>query len=207
MLSRFFRQLVRKQRTHFSTKIVPQDKKQARKCPFYRLLRAFENYSNSIVATGFGERSYITLFTPFTSAVILLTRVVKSSYGNSGTVALVASTELTARMITIQSSVLFPSLIPVDVHGGITFSSGGKASKYPVESDLYWFGFDCAHCNDRIDVDKLREYFPDGKFTESRIENALYFSDSEVRTLEYVTQECMNLADQIAEVEQLLKQS
>lgn len=94
-----------------------------------------------------------------------------------------------------------------DVHGGITFSSGGKASKYPVESDLYWFGFDCAHCNDRIDVDKLREYFPDGKFTESRIESALYFSDSEVRTLEYVTQECMNLADQIAEVEQLLKQS
>ena len=32
---------------HFSTKIVPQDKKQARKRPFYRLLRAFENYSNS----------------------------------------------------------------------------------------------------------------------------------------------------------------
>ena len=94
-----------------------------------------------------------------------------------------------------------------DVHGGITFSSGGKESKYPVESNLYWFGFDCAHCNDRIDVDKLREYFPDGKFTESRIESALYFSDSEVRTLEYVTQECMNLADQIAEVEQLLKQS
>ena len=74
-----------------------------------------------------------------------------------------------------------------DVHGGITFSSGGKESKYPVESNLYWFGFDCAHCNDRI--------------------SALYFSDSEVRTLEYVTQECMNLADQIAEVEQLLKQS
>ena len=37
--------------------------------------------------------------------------------------------------------------------------------------------------------------------------SALYFSDSEVRTLEYVTQECMNLADQIAEVEQSLKQS
>lgn len=36
--------------THFSTKIVPQGKKQARKCPFYQALRAFENYSNSIVA-------------------------------------------------------------------------------------------------------------------------------------------------------------
>lgn len=32
---------------HFSTKIVPTSKKRARKCPFYRLLRAFENYSNS----------------------------------------------------------------------------------------------------------------------------------------------------------------
>ena len=32
---------------HFSTIIVPNGKKQARKCPFYRLLRAFENYSNS----------------------------------------------------------------------------------------------------------------------------------------------------------------
>ena len=27
---------------HFSTIIVPNGKKQARKCPFYRLLRAFE---------------------------------------------------------------------------------------------------------------------------------------------------------------------
>ena len=34
---------------HFSTIIVPNDKKQARKRPFYRLLRAFENYSNSSV--------------------------------------------------------------------------------------------------------------------------------------------------------------
>lgn len=32
---------------HFSTKIVPTSKKRARKCPFYRLLRAFENHSNS----------------------------------------------------------------------------------------------------------------------------------------------------------------
>ena len=32
---------------HFSTIIVPKGKKQARKCPFYRLLRAFENYSIS----------------------------------------------------------------------------------------------------------------------------------------------------------------
>ena len=93
-----------------------------------------------------------------------------------------------------------------DIHGGITYSGGGKNSKYPVESDLYWFGFDCAHCYDRIDFNKLIEYFPDGKFTESRIKNALYFEDSEIRTLKYVEQECKNLADQIENVEKLLRQ-
>ena len=35
-------------------------------------------------------------------------------------VALVASTELTARIMTIQSSVRLPSLIPVEVKGGTT---------------------------------------------------------------------------------------
>ena len=38
---------------HFSTIIVPKGKKQARKCPFYRLLRAFENYSNSTKTNAF----------------------------------------------------------------------------------------------------------------------------------------------------------
>ena len=32
---------------HFSTIIVPNGKKQARKCPFYRLLRAFEIYQGN----------------------------------------------------------------------------------------------------------------------------------------------------------------
>ena len=40
---------------HFSTIIVPNGKKQARKCPFYRLLRAFENYSNSLREQHFCE--------------------------------------------------------------------------------------------------------------------------------------------------------
>ena len=38
---------------HFSTKIVPQGKKQARKCPFHQALRAFENYSNSFLPSCF----------------------------------------------------------------------------------------------------------------------------------------------------------
>ena len=43
----FFQQHVKKQTSLLSTILVPQGKKQARKCPFYQALRAFENYSNS----------------------------------------------------------------------------------------------------------------------------------------------------------------
>lgn len=33
-------------------------------------------------------------------------------------------------------------------HGGVTYSGGGEKSQYPVESDLWWFGFDCGHEED-----------------------------------------------------------
>ena len=60
-----------------------------------------------------------------------------------------------------------------NVHGGITYASGGK-NGYPSEThkDLWWIGFDCAHCDDTP-------------------ENC---------DLPYVTAECENLADQIAAV-------
>ena len=35
-----------------------------------------------------------------------------------------------------------------DVHGGITYSGGGLLSDYPVESNLWWFGYDCNHFDD-----------------------------------------------------------
>lgn len=56
-----------------------------------------------------------------------------------------------------------------DVHGSLTFAKSGA---YPVESDLWWFGFDCAHCDDDEDGG---------------------------RSLEYVTNECESLAKQIVE--------
>ena len=48
-------------------------------------------YSHSIVAGGLGVISYITLFTPSTSATILHAILFKSGYGNSATSALIAS--------------------------------------------------------------------------------------------------------------------
>jgi hypothetical protein len=53
-----------------------------------------------------------------------------------------------------------------NVHGGLTYSGDGN---YPVESDLWWLGFDCAHYND---------YNP-------------------VRSKGYVEDECKSLVDQI----------
>lgn len=55
-----------------------------------------------------------------------------------------------------------------DVHGGLTFSGGN--GKYPVESDLYFFGFDCAHAGD---------------------------NEEGGRSLEYCISECESLADQL----------
>src|SRR3990167_2210004 len=34
------------------------------------------------------------------------------------------------------------------VHGGITYSDGGVNSDYPIQSDLWWFGYDCGHAGD-----------------------------------------------------------
>jgi hypothetical protein len=66
-----------------------------------------------------------------------------------------------------------------DVHGGLTYS-GGKG-KYPVESDGWWFGFDCAHHGD-------------GSLSENRNFPGDNFP---VRSEDYVVAECESLARQI----------
>lgn len=65
-----------------------------------------------------------------------------------------------------------------DVHGGITYSGGGEDSSYPVESDGWWFGYDCAHAGDK-------------KF--SRFDSSGVFRD-----VNYCVNECESLAKQIA---------
>lgn len=38
--------------------------------------------------------------------------------------------------------------VSADVHGGLTYASEGTET-YPIPSaDYWWFGFDCAHCDD-----------------------------------------------------------
>lgn len=60
-----------------------------------------------------------------------------------------------------------------DVHGSVTYS--GKSERYPVPSDLWWFGFDCAHSGDCSQGG----------------------SDGVLRSLDYCISECESLASQI----------
>jgi len=70
-----------------------------------------------------------------------------------------------------------------DVHGGLTYSGPGSDG-YPVESDGWWFGFDCAHFNDAyIECPPNYPQFPGAK----------------VRSLEYVVEECERLAQQLVD--------
>ena len=87
-----------------------------------------------------------------------------------------------------------------NVHGGITYAGGN--SNYPIEGNLWWFGFDCAHWGDLIDLDKLEEYFGNEPQVKNRINiekevNSRYGTYGEIRTKEYVEDECKSLVDQI----------
>jgi len=84
-----------------------------------------------------------------------------------------------------------------DVHGGITYSGGGENSKYPIESNLWWFGYDCSHCDDAKDLsvvsDSIREI--ELKFPTNGI----------LRTLDYCIDECNSLAEQLLKFEKAIE--
>jgi len=80
-----------------------------------------------------------------------------------------------------------------NVHGGLTYSVGNGA--YPVESDLWWFGFDCSHAGDAPSPEycaKLRESYPDQSFMWRD-------RDGTHRSLAYCVEECELLAQQFVD--------
>lgn len=92
--------------------------------------------------------------------------------------------------------------INVLCHGGLTYAS----EKLPMQDDkdTWWIGFDCAHFFDRPDFNSARKYFADDKETMERIDR--YEADcirigygGEVRTQEYVENECRKIVDQLIE--------
>lgn len=87
----------------------------------------------------------------------------------------------------------------LDVHGGVTYSNGD--GYYPIESDLWWFGFDCAHYMDLNDNEAYLRHFPHLREmieTRMQIDKKLKFDHGVVRTLEYVENQCKKLAEQLS---------
>ena len=89
----------------------------------------------------------------------------------------------------------YHELEEIEVHGGLTYS--GNNGSYPIESDLYWFGFDCVHLYDGQDLSKARELFPE---YAPYYEMGLYDLGQhgvEACSLEYVELNCVELAEQL----------
>ena len=90
-------------------------------------------------------------------------------------------------------------------HGGITFADGGENSNYPIESDLWWFGFDCAHCDDAKELKLAYERFPNYRkilAMQIECEERFHIDGLTIRTEEYVAAECKKLAEQLKEFEE-----
>ena len=96
-------------------------------------------------------------------------------------------------------------------HGGITYSDGGVCSNYPIESDLWWFGFDCAHYNDIPDYQAAKMIFSESDDVILRLsvaENAerqYPNTIGRVRSLDFVSSECIKLAEQLSEYESFVE--
>lgn len=83
-----------------------------------------------------------------------------------------------------------------DCHGGITFTEGGKNSNYPIESDLWWFGFDCGHYEDGNDYDLAIKLFPEYA-SDLKYMKMFNKDNCSVRSLWYVENEYKKLAKQL----------
>lgn len=96
-----------------------------------------------------------------------------------------------------------------NVHGSLTYSGGGESSKYPIESDLWWFGFDCNHYGDKADLKLAYQVFPESRKSIEillNFENMIPipfdgFDDNVIRDCDYVVEECKRLAEQLKEFE------
>ena len=78
-------------------------------------------------------------------------------------------------------------------------------SNYPIESDLWWFGFDCAHCDDAKELELAYERFPNYRerlAMKIECEDRFRIDGTIVRTEEYVAEECKKLAEQLKEFEE-----
>ena len=90
--------------------------------------------------------------------------------------------------------------IDISCHCGLTY--GDYSLHGQDDKDTYWIGFDCGHCCDGFDLDKMKEYF--GESIESKIMreyHEMINKEHKFRTLEYVKENCKGIVDQLTQKE------
>lgn len=82
-----------------------------------------------------------------------------------------------------------PKVYGIEVHGGLTYAGASRTKKGWV------FGFDCAHCDDKHDLEGVKKHWPDAYVLTSP-----YYKNEQgtIKTLAFVEKELRNLAKQIA---------
>ena len=89
--------------------------------------------------------------------------------------------------------------IDISVHGGLTYASYSEG-EYPVKSEksVYWIGFDCAHYMDGRDLELIKSFGEDDIDVKNMLElERKYPIGGEIRTVEYVENELIEMVNQI----------
>lgn len=110
-----------------------------------------------------------------------------------------------------KSETEYLSDIELEVHGGVTFFAENHLSSQFFGNEACldkWVGFDAGHAWDISDLECAKKYFPDLRsiqmeHIENRSMNDRWGDGShcELRTKEYMEQECKDLIDQLIEKE------
>ncbi len=83
--------------------------------------------------------------------------------------------------------------VAAGVHGGLTFGEPDLPCDKDGPDDAFWFGFDCAHCDDARDPSlPTRNEYP-----------MPIFEHQTVKTQEFVEAECRRLCEQAAAADPL----
>ena len=91
--------------------------------------------------------------------------------------------------------------VVIDVHGSLTYS--GRSEQYPIpDTNLWWFGFDCAHAGDGKDFSIMDE-----RTKEAYVSGFRYYPEGPVRSKEFVMQHCKLLARQLWYINSMVGQS
>ena len=87
--------------------------------------------------------------------------------------------------------------IPIDVHGGFTYSRNYLVGVEETNNDTWWIGWDYAHCYDRADMDSCYKYYEDlNPYMWFPDEGKIYYQEDVETDCKYVVEQLIKLEKQ-----------